>query len=186
MLLLGAGHFNPCLKSLGGPHFLKGDVHLHWSGIRCCVLLLFPGEPPLPSRTCRNLQRASAFAAPTHPQHPPHPGAWRLSSVLLPTAALAGAGAPSLSCHPWNLAPVSIHRPRASWATWEPPHGIRLREGSVCSHGGSSQLELCSSLQQWGRCPGTWPSLALSVCGTLSTSLSFPRFQQSNSIKGRG
>lgn len=116
VLLLGSGHFNPCLKSLGGPHCLKGDVHLRRSGIRCCVLLLFPGEPPLPSRTCRNLQRASAFAAPAHPQHPPHPGAWRLSSVLLPTAALAGAGAPSLSCHPWNLARVSIHRPRASWA----------------------------------------------------------------------
>lgn len=52
-------------------------------------------EPPKGQRLCR---------APTHPQHPPHPATWRLSSALLPTAVLAGAGAPSLMS-PMELGP---------------------------------------------------------------------------------
>lgn len=52
-------------------------------------------EPPKGQRLC---------CAPTHQQHPPHAATWRLSSALLSTAVLAGAGAPSLMS-PMELGP---------------------------------------------------------------------------------
>ena len=184
VLLLGSGHFNPLLKILWWPPLpeRRCSLSLVWHLMLCPApvpwrapsALKRLSEPPKGQRLCH---------APTHPQLPPHPGAWRLSSVLLPTAVLAGAGAPLLLCHPRAR---SGHRPRASWATWEPSHGIKLREGSGCSPGAVPSWNRTGNLQRWERCPRTWRSLALSACGTLSTSLSFPRFQWSNRSKGRG
>ena len=185
MLLLDSGHFNPLLKILQWPPLPERgcSISLIWHPMLCPApvswrapsALKHLSEPPKGQRLCC----AHPSSAPTSP--------WSLEA-LISSASHYSSG------RRWVPSPHSRVTHWPGQDTDHVPPGPRgslptvsgREKGLAVLLGAVPSWNHTGDLQQWEHCPRTWRSLALSACGTLGTSLSFPRFQWSNGSKGRG